>query len=599
MKVTDVIEPDTGHIGKWAIGTFDIETRSDIGESALLGKFVLGATCRDARGETVQFHDTMVGILFEILKYQDKVRWFCHNGGNFDFKYFITDANCLLLIKERGFRIDVIGGKIAKGLMLKKGKKTILVCDSFKLMNMSLAKLTAGLKVDCLKGHINFDIEDFDETNQLHLDYLRDDVKSLWQVVAKYRDIITTEFGTDIKCTASSTAFSCWKTTITDKVFKHNEKCNLFARLAYYGGRTECFYQGTAHDVSYIDVNSLYAFIMRDYGGLHRPFYTTDYAGPGFYRIDCVVPTDCKFGPLPYRKPDGSGVLFPVGRFSTHASSLEIDLARELGAIVTIHEGFAFDVWNKDLFKPFIEKCVSLRQRDYCGALGLAAKFLQNNLYGFFGMSPLRSELIFSFEEPEEGDFTPVVDSRTGEQIETLWERDRIQDSINCIPAFAAWITAGARVHLLRAMVAEELAGNTVLYCDTDSVLMTGSPISRIAEGEYGAFKLEYIFDTFQPVTGKTYRGVSAGNETLRCKGIPAKKLTAAHFDMALNDNGQRGLLDTRPLIEYVQLFSLSRVARNGTLGNNSANRHMPGVASMTTRTAGKGGFTNPINLFE
>lgn len=598
MKITDVIEPRKPHVSKWEVGTFDIETRDDNGGTALLGRFIMGATCRDNEGDTVKFYNKPVDMLKHMLAQQDKVRWFCHNGGNFDFKYIINDPECLELVKSKEYTIDVIGGKIAKGLMLRKGKKITLFCDSYKLMPMKLSKLTRDLGVETVKGHIDFDNEDFDENKPEHIEYLRDDVKSLWQIVTKYRAIIGSEFGADIKCTASSTAFNAWTTILHKKVFRHCKEVNAFARNAYYGGRTECFYQGTAHNVNYIDVNSLYAYIMHEYGGLHRPYFTTEYSGPGFYKVKAFVPDFYKFGPLPFRKPDGTGVLFPIGSFETYVSSLEIDLARELGATVDVIEGYAFDEHDKDLFKPFIEKCMELRARDYHGALGLTAKFLQNNLYGFFGMLPVRSELLFSADEPTEPGYYPAVDDKTGMLVANLWERMTEKESINCIPAFAAWITAAARCHLLRAMVAEEKAGNTVLYCDTDSVLMLGEPVSRIAEGEYGAFKLEYTFPVFRTITAKTYDGLTGrldkdGNpeRVMRCKGIPAKKLKPDMFTDALEGK--------EVIVHFVQLHSLSRVAKTGVLGSSNAHRRMPTIRSITTRIPSEGGYTKPhkINL--
>jgi hypothetical protein len=586
-----LIRPSKGKLCNYEIATFDIETKPVDGESALLAPYCLGATCLDGTDKTIKYHYYPLTLLQYIISKGDSYRWYCHNGGGFDFKYILADKPCQEWILSQGWEVSIIGGKIVKALMFRKGKKTILVCDSFKIMPSSLAKLSKALDVETAKGFIDFDTEEFDPTNPIHLEYLRDDCISLWQVVQKYRDIINDQFGTEMKCTASSTAFSCFLTTLDAPIFHNSKMVNSFARKSYYGGRTECFYQNRIQSAIYIDVNSLYAYIMYNCGMLRKPFYTKEYAGNGFYYVKACVPEGIKFCPLPYRKPDNTGVLFPCGEFKTFVSSEEIEIARSQGCMVDIIEGYGFDEHDRDVFKPFITKCMELRAVDYNGPLGIAAKFLQNNLYGFFGMNPLRDETILSPFQPDEADgFSPIIDEITGLMIPGLWEREKYEETQNCIPAIAAWITANARAYLLRAMIAEEKAGNKVLYCDTDSIIMQGIPVSPIADGEYGKFKVEYIIDEFIGITGKTYRFTDdKQKDVLKCKGIPQKKLTAEMFDLTL-----AGVKQTR---EFVQLNSLSRVLKTGLLGNEHATRTMPNPHSITTRVPHEDGFTRPIKL--
>lgn len=594
----DVIEPKAGKILKWRIGTFDIETVPIGGRTALLGAFKQGATYVDG---TVTYHDTMYDLLRYILKHKDEVRWYCHNGGGFDFKYIIVDKRCMSYLECSGYTLEVIGGSIAKALRLTQGKRSIFLCDSFKLMPSSLDKLAKSLQVETLKGKIDFDNESYDPNNAQHRLYLQNDVVSLFQVVTKYRNIIQTEFGTDIKITASSTAFECWRTCITENVYRHSEEVNTFARKGYYGGRTECMFQGYAIGANYIDVNSLYAYIMHEYGGLHRPYYTEQYidntATPGFFHVTANVPEYEKFGPLPYRKEDKSGIVFPVGRFQTYASSIEIDLAISRGTEVVVHQGYAFEEHDRDLHKPFIGKCMELRSRDYSGALGIAAKFLQNNLYGFFGMNPLREELVFSPICPGP-EYELVIDEKTGEYIDGLWTSLQYKETANCIPAFAAWVTACARAYLLSAMYAEEDAGNTVLYCDTDSIILQGQPVSPISEGTYGDFKFEYVDADFTGITAKTYKINEVGSTpTMRCKGLPNKRMEPEFYDRALQGEKIK--------VPFTQLYSLARVAKTGRrglhlpdrLGIDAMFRTMPTPDSMTSRTIGEGGWSKPHNL--
>jgi hypothetical protein len=501
-------------------------------------------------------------------------------------------------------------------------------------MQQSLDALAKGFGTHTSKGFVNFAAgEIFDPTNPEHLQYLRDDCISLYQVITKYREIINKEFKTDPKLTAASTAYNCWATMLPEgkRIWKHGKLVSEFCRKAYFGGRTECLYQGTVENVTCIDVNSLYAYIMREVGGLHKPFYTTSLQArdghilPGFYRVRCTVPVSLKFGPLPCRKRDGAGTIFPVGKFITHASSVEIEFAIELGCQIEVIEGYAFDEWDKDLFKPFIEECIHIRSKDYNGAYGQTAKFLQNNLYGYFGMKAERDEVIVCDELPDEEGFDPVCDTHTGEVLPGLWSKKTVQETVNQIPAFAAWITANARVHLLRAAYEEENAGNTVFYCDTDSLFMRGVPVSKIADGEYGAFKVEWKNATFYGVSGKAYmyvlknvkeygycyqltdeeisklrgRGKMFDLEGnlwhMKHKGLPARVLTPELFNTA-----EGGIAKIATEIEIPTLNRLFVQLKTGERGNEFARRSSCTVKSISNRVPGDGyGATTPIVLEE
>jgi DNA polymerase elongation subunit (family B) len=592
MEPKDIITPNRSRVKQnWLIGTFDIETvPNKPGESALIGKFSMGAVCLDAEGKSVRFFPSMLNLLRFMLGYRDNVRWFAHNGANFDFKYFIVEPDCVEWLIANKWTIEVVGGSIPKAMIFKKGHKSILFCDSIKLLNSSLEVLSKDFKTLTSKGKIDFDIEDFNPKNKLHLEYLRDDVISLYQVITKYRDIMVSELNQDIKCTAASTAYSAFRRTLTKNIYHHSKDVNEFCREAYYGARTECFYQGHVKELNWYDINSLYPTMMYEYGGIHRPFGTDRFHEdlPGFYRVLATVPTDFKFGPLPVRR---GGLIFPVGDFATIASSEEIKLAREMGATVTIIDGVAFEEHDTELFRPFIQKCIDLRMRDYKGALGTAAKLAQNSLYGFFGMKNERENIIFSEKQPE-GDFAPLIDAYSGEELPNIWIGTSIVEASNCIPAFAAWITSNARVKLLRTMLEEEQAGNTVYYCDTDSMFLHPSvePVCDVG-AEYGQWKLEYVVDDFDGISAKAYMAVSKDKVIMKCKGIPSRLLQRDMFYRSL-------VLSEDIRVDYTQLNSLKAVMGGKGLGRD-AHRRFAKKESMSSRTSSEDGFTKAIILNE
>jgi DNA polymerase type B, organellar and viral len=581
------IKPRKPKLSRWRIATFDIETKPVGDESSLIAPFCLGATCRDGKGDSVKFWFSAVSMLEYMVKGKGNYRWFAHNGANFDFKHLLSDAECKRFIEDNGYTIRIIGGDIPKALMFIKGTHYVFLCDSYKLMPKSLDSLCKGFQVQTAKGKIDFETETFNPLNETHLDYLRKDTISLYQVLTKYREVINTEFNQEVRCTASSTAFVCWQGTLNRIIYHHNKRVNRFARNAYYGGRTECFYQGWNENISYIDINSLYAYVMYEYGGIEKPHYTDVYEGTGFYRIRCNVPIGNKFGFIPYRKLDRSGIIFPVGEYESYASSIEIEYAREHGIEIEVLEGYAYSENDTDLFKPFISKCMELRQKDYKGALGECAKFLQNNLYGFFGMNPERDELIYSYEAQE--GMHPLIDKLTGDMIPYLWQGKQEEETINCIPSFAAWITSAARTYLLRAMIAEEQAGNEVLYCDTDSIIMKGKPVSPIIDKQYGAFKLEYESERILTITAKTYLQYTDDKYMLRCKGIPSKQVT----DDMLIHAGQ----GEKIRVQFTQMNNLRRTIVLDSFGTDEAIRTVPVPSSITGRVPTDNGWTKPVKL--
>lgn len=632
----EAIEPGKPRKENWRIGTFDIETFSETIENQLLAPFCLGATCISDSERGVVYHDTPVALLEYMLAFGDTVKWYAHNGARFDFFHIFEDAECQQLIESRGYKVDVIGGDKPKALMFKRGKKTTFFCDSYKLMPVPLGKLTKDFKVRSTKGFINFEAgEKFYKNNPAHREYLRDDVLGLYQVMVKYRRVINEEFGgIEPRTTAPSTAFKSWCALLDERVYKHSPDVNAFARLSYYGGRTECYHQGEIFPIVCIDVNSLYPYIMQEVGGLHKPFYTTRWQEEeyeGFYKVRASIPETSKFGYLPYRKPDKTGVLFPVGRFTTYATSSEIRFAMESGCDIQVIEGWCFEINDKQLFTKFVDKCKNLRAKDYNGSYGQTAKIMQNSLYGIFGMNPNKKSVLYSPYLPDEEGYEQVLHPETAMPVPNLWCKSICEETLNCIPAWAAWTTGNARLHILKAAIKEENAGNYVAYKDTDSLFIRvangGSLASYINEGEYGAFKIEYPRPgeeqrSFVGITAKSYMtvqeklheiGYSSSLEPeelskmrgrgsyidefgsqfdMKIKGLPKRSLTPEMFW-----DGGKGIATE---VEFAQINSLLMGLRTGQIGKMSK-RSSPTVRSITTRVPAidGNGPTMPIVLHE
>jgi hypothetical protein len=105
-------------------------------------------------------------------------------------------------------------------------------------------------------------------------------------------------------------------------------------------------------------------------------------------------------------------------------------------------------------------------------------------------------------------------------------------DDMCCLPQWSVWITANARLHLLRA-VYEQLGPDAVVYGDTDSITTT----CELPTGKaYGDFKLEKTWSQFRALAPKVYAGqLECGKWTGAAKGITSSKEFAHIFE-----DGQR-----------------------------------------------------------
>lgn len=585
------IYPVKSKLAKWKIACGDIETvPNSKNESALLGDFSMGATCIDGTQDSVIFWKKPESMLLYMLSFKRVYRWFFHNGSRFDFRYFLT-KDCLEIVKQLGLTWEPINAENPKGIIYRHSKQRyqVTIADSSKLMPAKLRDLCKSFKVPVQKGFIDFEHgEVFNPYNPNHKQYLTDDVVSLHQIMTKYRYTINNSFRCEPKCTASSTAFQAFRVTLNRSLYRHPIEVDDYCRKAYYGGRCQPFYQGIMENVQYIDVNSLYAHIMRNCGTINHPVFVDSYQGTGFYRIEANIPKDTPITVIPCRGRSGNGLIFPTGNFRSYASSVEIDLARELGHKIEIIDGIYFEENDIYTFVDFINKCESLRYEDYKGALGLTAKFTQNNLYGFFGMKPVRDEMRFSDVYP--GDDWIPCRLADGSIHNNFWNREIINDSVNIIPAWAAWITANARVYLAREALRQIEYGAILTMCDTDSLAGQGLKLDKVNPVEYGMWKLEHNFDQFINIASKCYAGRAGLDYHLRCKGIPDGLLKYGSFI--------KRVLGEEIVVKFPQLNSIKTVLKQDSLGRNDYTRIMPGLNSVTNVVSqGYNMPTLPIHL--
>ena len=290
----------------------------------------------------------------------------------------------------------------------------------------------------------------------------------------------------------------------------NNEEALELSRAAYYGGRTEALTVGTfLHDVTCLDVNSMYPAVMREqeyptrlHGRYTRvnPDELKRWADRYCVTAHCVIRTEQPFYPV----RSDNGLLFPVGEFETVLSTPEIKRALENDELLECHAACIYD--KARIFTRFIDELYALRQEfaakgDEAGKYFV--KILMNSLYGKFGQRAGTEEIVGECD-PKLFRVETEIDAETGKRYRwryiggKILLRGETGEARYSHPAIAAHVTAYARCLLWELM---QIAGiQNVHYMDTDSLHVNGEGLSRLQphcdEKKLGALKVEKRIDT-------------------------------------------------------------------------------------------------------
>ena len=116
-----------------------------------------------------------------------------------------------------------------------------------------------------------------------------------------------------------------------------------------------------------------------------------------------------------------------------------------------------------------------------------------------------------------------------------LWISKEIDRDILALPQWAVFITANARLHLLRTIY--EHGVDNVVYCDTDSITTTKEFPDKWLGEAYGKFKEEKRWDTFLAIAPKVYSGkITGGDYKGAVKGIPRGIMNSAKYKELLDE---------------------------------------------------------------
>ena len=416
-----------------------------------------------------------------------------------------------------------------------KNAKRLIFLDTLNYAGLSVEKLGKLLNIEKMEkppflGHKPKTMAQKDYLEQYNMRDSEISAKALKFFFESFKQL-----GASNRLTIASTAMSLFRNNYLDKSYfrhKFEDLDNQFK--AYYGGRTEAFCRGRIENLNYYDVNSLYPFVMSkfEYPDPNSMRHTRKqdieliHAYHGISEVDILSPEDRVYPLLPLRHE--KKLIFPVGNFRGWYSHVELRKALELGYIIKkIHETYYF-LETVEPFKRYVHDLYNMRKelKNKGSSMEYVIKLLLNSLYGKFGQKFRDRDnwvpIPDSFEEFQKLD----VFERIGKYVRI--KKDFTEPATFCIPIWALYVTAYARLHLHNL-----IERSHPYYVDTDSIMTT----KKMATGEeLGELKLEMNIYDGTIVKPKMYAIRGDKGDHVKVKGL-GRKLVFKDFNKLLIDN--------------------------------------------------------------
>lgn len=388
---------------------------------------------------------------------------YAHNGGKFDFFYFLEDIDPQELF--------IINGRIAK---MTIGNVTLI--DSFLLMPVALKTYN---KDDI--EYWKFEAEERETHKKEIIEYMVSDCRYGYELLNGFHTLLGK------KLTIGAAAVQNLKDTGATVPHYGPYHDEIF-RNYYYGGRVQAFKTGIfKKKLKFIDINSAYPTAMQYEHPdcpISKYFETNELPkkpGPWFATIRATSK-----GALPFKLDDGS-LNFPTDNKERIYTVTGWEICAGLDTKkLKIHEVIKVLIPERTQnFKAFVDKFYNLRlqakkQLDETGdnefhIKQLAYKLCLNSGYGKFATNPekFKEYLIYPLgmnpdDNPDYSDELKAWEesNRLGEW--QLWERPAdISDNSYYDVAVSASITGWVRAYMWRSIC----ACKEVYYCDTDSIV--------------------------------------------------------------------------------------------------------------------------------
>lgn len=508
--------------------------------------------------------------IFDVMCENNEYTWFAHNA-QYEFRYFIP---LLQDLKERvNFynRTDSDVFMITIALPEYGEKAQLIMRDSAAIFAGTLKQFTLQFCPELPKLDFNFETTIFDPKNPEHKAYSMRDSEALLLALCRFDALVFENFDVHIRATSASTALAAWQRTLDkDEKYYNAKEDEKFVREGYYGGLVFLTETNKYSNVNSYDINSSYPYQMLTHPmPLGKAYKTLLFHNnmPGIYKVTVKSPDDIIVPILPKR--DGKGIVWPSGVFETTVTSEELKFAVKNGyGVLKIHDG---KVWQSTCkpFDKFIRICMDLRKKHKGTALETTAKLMQNSLYGKFCAKRERRKIYGELSED---------DCIGAEMWGDFYIKTETADDMQCLPQWGVFITAHARLHLLRAVY--DIGARNVLYGDTDSItLKPGFGLEESAN--YGGWKLDKKWCEFRAHGPKVYAGIINGATGFRgaAKGLP-KKLwgTSGVLEKIL-----AGASEAPVIVRYTRLEKFVISLKTEYIGTHEAHRSLSALGNSRT----------------
>lgn len=421
---------------------------------------------------------------------EDEFVIYAHNGGKFDFFFFLKHLS-------PNIEPMIISGRLVK--IFFGGQE---FRDSFAIIPERLA----NYKKDDI-DYAKFVPELREQYKKEILEYQKKDCIYLWEQIEYFQN----RFGDSL--TIASVSMRMLNSYHGFEKFETEQLDENF-RPFYYGGRCQCFETGILKgNWLIVDRNSMYPAVMKDYKHpISKDHIVTDRLTD---ETDFALIRGWNKGCLPTRNK-GFGLDFTAEYGEFYATIHEINAGIETGTLKIESVIHAWEFAEKSSFGDFVDDYYNMRLD--AKARGdrlddLNTKRVMNSSYGKFALNCRNFKnytlTINSMPSPLASELEPEGWSLVSQQGDIcIWERPNPKKTGYYNVATASSITGAARAELLYALAASKRP----IYCDTDSVIcedFTGD----IDETKLGGWKIEAVGDMAAIAGKKLYAVFNAGEK--------------------------------------------------------------------------------------
>lgn len=478
---------------------------------------------------------------FHNLKYDGSfiVNWLLKNGYKFSKKGEPNTFNVIISKMNQWYMVDICYGYRGKRKLHTK------ITDSLKKLPFSVEQIAKSFKLEMTKGEL-----DYHKYRPPGHEITDEEHYYIYKDLAIIADALYEQFKQGLmKMTAGSDSLNGFKTDLGTDTFKKlfptlSYEADIDIRKAYKGGFTwlkdDCKEKEIGKGMVF-DVNSLYPSQMY-YRAL--PYGMPEYF-EGKYKEDRKYPLyiqhlQCKFSIKKDKIPTiqiKNDLRFKGNEYLKSSDDELVDLYVTNVDLELIYEHYELydveyiDGWKfkekTGIFRDFITKWMHIKTTE-TGAKKQLAKLMLNSLYGKFASNPDVTGKVPYLDDDGKNAFM------TGEE--------EITDPV--YTPMGIFITSWARYTTISSA---QMVYDRIIYCDTDSMHITGTDIPDsikhiVDPDKLGQWDWESSFDRAKYLRQKTYIQEIDGELEVTCSGMTdeiKEKITWEEFEVGYSSYGR------------------------------------------------------------